>query len=1164
MSKRIIEHPAPKAGDLVGQDYWRSLDEKTGTPEFKEWLNREFPEGSSEASGFNRRHFLKMMGASFGLAGLGLAGCREPRNHTLPYAKQPENQIPGVALYFATSFPGATANQPILVETHQYRPTKIEGNTSYGPNGTATCKFAQSSILDLYDVDRAAGSQNAAGRILPKDIALGELASIAKEALAANGAGFAFLAAPSSSPTRARLIASLKKKLPQALWTEYAPVPEGAADRAASKLAGRSVRLRPDYAAAKRVLSLDADFLDAGDDATASQRAFAQARRIDNPEEVVAKMNRLYAVESTFTLTGAQADHRLRASASSIPAIAALFVAEVLTQTGGALELADTLRTKAAGLKLDDKWVKESVADLVAHRGSSLIVAGDHLPEAVHALVALANARLGAAGKTLSYVSANDTVEKTFADLADALKAGTVKTLVVLGGNPVYDAPADLEFAKIAKGVRIVRHGFHGPNADETSEFAKASPGGLFLAAPHYLESWNDGRAPNGTYVPVQPMIEPLFPCVNELEVVAAFAGVTGDAYGLVKETFAALGGKNFEAWLAEGVLPESGYNAISFSPADAKVADLVAAASFEAPALSGKSLEVRIVPSTHAYDGRYANNGWLAENPDPMLKTNWENVIAISPKLAEELKVEPQAMFINTVGQLNRNINQLIDGKLTAHVATLTLNGRKVTGPLFILPGMPDYTVSVQLGFGRRKVGRIGTRVIDAEKHLGTGYDAYPLTAYAAPAYAAGVKLELTGETAVVANTQDHWSMEGRDIIREANVSEYAADPAFASKMGPDAHSPKVYGASDAMTPAQKSLLQPRGNSAYEHPTQSLPMPNVAVWKGAEDKFPIPQQWGMSIDLNTCTGCNACVVACQAENNIPIVGRDQTLKGRDMRWIRLDRYFYDGRDAKKDGTLAIPEDPQVTFMSVACMHCETAPCESVCPANATVHDQEGLNVMAYNRCIGTRYCANNCPYKVRRFNFLDYANREVGHFYEGPVAKQGGFLGGKDLPELPKMQKNPNVSVRMRGVMEKCTFCIQRIQEAKIKVKADARDSADVRVADGVIKVACEQACASESIVFGDVSDENSRVSKLKRSKRDYGALSFLNTRPRTTYLAKLRNPNPKMPGATPSLLKLLSTPLSKAEYDSKNPAPHHGEGHGEHGHAEHAAHEHAEGTHH
>lgn len=1163
MSKRIIEHPAPKAGELVGQEYWRSLDEKTGTPEFKEWLNREFPEGSSEAAGFNRRHFLKMMGASFGLAGLGLAGCREPRNHTLPYSKQPENQIPGVALYYATSFPGATANQPILVETHQFRPTKIEGNTSYGPNGTATCKFAQASILDLYDVDRAAGSQNASGRILPKDIALDEVRKIAEEAAKSSGAGFAFLAAPSSSPTRARLIASLKKKLPQALWTEYAPVPEGAADRAASKLAGRSIRLRPDYAAAKRVLSLDADFLDAGDDATAAQRAFAQARRVDDPAEVVAKMNRLYAVESTFTLTGAQADHRLRASATSIPAIAALFVAEVLAQTGGDLALADSLRTKASGIKLDEKWVKESVADLVAHSGASLIVAGDHLPEVVHALVALANARLGAAGKTLSYVSANDTVEKTVADLASALRAGSVKTLVVLGGNPVYDAPADLEFSKIAKGVRIVRHGFHGPNADETSEFAKASPGGLFVAAPHYLESWNDGRAPDGTYVPVQPMIEPLFPAINELEVIASFAGVSGDAYAFVKETFSALGGKNFEAWLAEGVLPESGYKAVAFSPAAGAVSDLVAAASFEAPALSGKNLEVRIVPSSHAYDGRYANNGWLAENPDPMLKTNWENVIAISPKLAKELEVEPEAMFINKVNQLNRNINQLIDGKLTAHVAKLTLNGRTVTGPLFILPGMPDYTVSVQLGFGRRKVGRIGTRVNDAEKQLGlgTGYDAYPLTSYAAPACAAGVKLELTGETAVVANTQDHWSMEGRDIIREANAEEYVKQPDFAQKMGPEAHSPKVYGASDNLSAKEKSLLQPRGNSAYDHPTQSLPMPNVAVWQGEAAKgFPVPQQWGMSIDLNTCTGCNACVVACQAENNIPIVGRDQTLKGRDMRWIRLDRYFFDGRDQKSD-SLSIPEDPQVTFMSVACMHCETAPCESVCPANATVHDQEGLNVMAYNRCIGTRYCANNCPYKVRRFNFLDYSNREIGSFYKGP-AGPGGFWGGENLPELPKMQKNPNVSVRMRGVMEKCTFCIQRIQEAKIQAKSHARDSAEIRVADGVIKVACEQACASESIVFGDVSDENSRVSKLKRSKRDYGALSFLNTRPRTTYLAKLRNPNPKMPGATPSLLKVLSSPLSKAEYDAKNGGGH--AAHGEHGHAEHAGHEHAEGTHH
>lgn len=1143
MSKRIVEFPQPKAGDLVGPNYWRSLDERAESPEFKAWVEKEFPAGASELDGVNRRHFLKIMGASFGLAGLGLSGCREPRNYTLPYAKQPENLVPGVPIYFATAFPGTRAHQPVIVETHQHRPTKLEGNPSYGLNGTASSKYAQASILDLYDVDRATGHRDASGALID-DAKLGDLlAALAAEATAAQGAGLAFLARPSSSPSRARLVAAIKAKLPEALWAEYEPVAQGTADKAVSRLAGKSLRIRPDFAKAKRVLALDADFLQSGDDWVAAAKAFAAARRVDKPEEVVAKMNRLYAVESTFTLTGAQADHRLRAAASHLPAITALFIAEVLAQTGGDAALADELKTKAGSVKVDAKWITESVADLVAHRGAALIVAGDHLPESVHALVALANERLAAPGNTLTYVESADVAAAGIVDLAAALKAGTVKTLVVLGGNPAYDAPADLGFEQLVAKVRVIRHGYHGVKHDETSALTLAH-GGLFLAATHYLEGWSDGRAADGTYVPVQPMIRPLFSGIDELAILAPFAGVTGDAYAIVKETFAAQGGSNFDAWLAEGVLPGSAYKAAALTVATAKVKELVDAADFAAPALSGKNLEVRITPSSHAFDGAYANNGWLAEAPDAMLKTNWENVIAISPKLAKELDVEPKAMLINsTLKSLNRSINQLVDGKLTCRVATLTVGGRTVTGPLFILPGMPDYTVAVQLGFGRRKVGRIGSRVRELEFEdtiVGTGFDAYPLLTSNAPAYVAGVRLALTEASVVVANTQDHWSMEGRDTIREANADDYAAHPDFVKHMGPESHSPAVYGAQKHLSAQEKALTQPRGNSAYEHPAHAVPAPNVAVWQGHEAEFRKPQQWGMSIDLNTCTGCNACVVACQSENNIPIVGRDQTIKGRDMRWIRLDRYFFDGRG--KDDTLSIPEDPQVTFMSVACMHCETAPCESVCPANATVHDEEGINTMAYNRCIGTRYCANNCPYKVRRFNFLDYSDKKIGHFYEGPLGSD------QKKPELQKMQMNPDVTVRMRGVMEKCTFCIQRISEAKIRTKAEHKGSGDIAVADGVIKTACQQVCPSEAILFGDVSDANSAVSKAKASARDYGVLTFLNTRPRTTYLAKLRNPNPKMPNAPKS-------PLSKLEYDAKN-GHGHAETHGAEAHGAHAAH--------
>ena len=1095
MSKKVFEHPAPQPGEPTGPGYWRSLDERNKTPEFRTRAEREFVDGAANISSVERREFLMLMGASFGLAGLGLAGCREPRNHTLPYGKQPENTIPGVPTYYTTSFPGEFANQPLIVETHQHRPTKIEGNPSHAANGTASSKFAQASVLDMYDPDRAQVSFGANGATLTAAGVRDLLRALSAEAKANGGEGLAFLARPSTSPTRARLVAAVQAALPKARWVEYTPVAQRGSE------AALGVRALPDFAKARRILSLDADFLGAGDGSVEETRAYSAGRRADTADEAE-QMTRLYVVESTFTITGAAADHRLRASSSHISALAARFAAEVLSQLGKAASF------KLSGLKVDDEWVKQCVADLVSAKGKALIVAGDHLSADAHRAVALANAALGAA---VAYAAIPAAPTLTIADLA----AKPASTLVILGGNPAYDAPADVKVAALKATSKVVRLGFHGPSFDETSALAQAA-GGTFIAASHYLESWSDGRTIDGTYVPVQPMIEPLFPSFTELDVLAAFAGSTQEPYALVRETFATLA-KNksddaFAAWLAEGVLAGSAFPT---------VVDLtlgVPSAAFVAPELSLEKLEVRLLPSAHSGDGLYANNGWLAEAPDPMSKTVWENVILVSPKFAAKLAIEPDAMFINKIGALNRNINQLVDGRLICRVATVTVGGKSVTGPVFIMPGMADHTIGLQLGFGRRVAGRVATRVDErlAGRVTGNGFNAYPLVTAAEPAVRTGAKFTLSDATVAVCNMQDHWSMEGRDIIREGNVEDLKKNADFA-KLGIDGHAPAVYGKDGNMSPAQKAITTPRGNSAYEHPAHSV-APNVAVWKGHEDKFPALQQWGMSIDLNTCTGCNACVTACQSENNIPVVGREQVLKGRNMHWIRLDRYFFDGRAAAGN---AIPEDPQVTFMGVACQHCETAPCETVCPANATVHDDQGLNTMAYNRCIGTRYCANNCPYKVRRFNFLDFNKRVDGHYYEGPLGPEKTV---KDPADLPQLQKNPDVSVRMRGVMEKCTYCVQRIQEAKIQAKVRARNSADINVRDGVIQVACQQACPAGAIEFGDITDPKSRVAKAKASTRSYGALTYLNTRPRTTYQAKLRNLNAKMPGA-------LRLPLSRKE---------------------------------
>ena len=1111
MSKKVFEHPAPQPGEPTGPGYWRSLDERNKTPEFRTRAEREFVEGAANISAVERREFLMLMGASFGLAGLGLAGCREPRNHTLPYGKQPENTIPGVPTFYTTSFPGEFANQPLIVETHQHRPTKIEGNPSHAANGTASSKFAQASVLDMYDPDRAQVSFGANGATLSASGVRDLLRSLSAEAKANGGEGLAFLARPSTSPTRARLVAAAQAALPKARWIEYTPVAQRRAD------AALGVRALPDYAKARRILSLDADFLGAGDAAVEATRAYSAGRRADTAAEA-AQMTRLYVVESTFTITGAAADHRLRAASSHISALAARFAAEVLSQLGKPAAF------KVSGLKVDDKWVKECVTDLVkAAQGKALIVAGDHLSADAHRAVALANAALGAA---VTYAAVPAAPAGTLADLA----AKPAKTLVILGGNPAYDAPADIKFAAVAKAAtKVVRLGFHGPAFDETSALAQ-SAGGTFIAASHYLESWSDGRTVDGTYVPVQPMIEPLFPSFTELDVLAAFAGSTQEPYALVRETFATLAKTKsddaFAAWLAEGVLAGSAY------PTVVDLTLAVPAAAFTAPELSLEKLEVRLLPSAHAGDGLYANNGWLAEAPDPLSKTVWENVILVSPKLAAKLAIEPEAMVINKIGALNRNINQLVDGRLIAKLARLTVDGVSVTGPVFIMPGLADHTVGLQLGFGRKLGGRVATRVDErlAGRVTGNGFDVYPFLTTAHPAFRTGVTIELTGGTTPVCNMQDHWSMEGRDVVREGSAEDLQKNADFA-KLGIDGHAPAVYGKDGAMSPALKATTTPRGNSAYEHPDHTV-APNVAAWKGHESELKI-QQWGMSIDLNTCTGCNACVTACQSENNIPVVGRDQVLKGRNMHWIRLDRYFFDGRAQAGN---AIPEDPQVTFMGVACQHCETAPCETVCPANATVHDDQGLNTMAYNRCIGTRYCANNCPYKVRRFNFLDFNKREAGHYYEGPL---GPAKEVKDPADLPQLQRNPDVSVRMRGVMEKCTYCVQRIQEAKIQAKASARDSGRTQVADGAIQVACQQACPAGAIEFGDITDPNSRVSKAKASTRSYGALTYLNTRPRTTYQAKLRNLNPAMPGA-------IRLPLSRQEMAGREShAPAHGSGH-------------------
>ena len=1080
-----------------GAKYWKSLDDLAETPAFKEWVEKEFPSGASELEGVGRRNFMKIMAASFGLAGLGMTGCRRPKQHILPYAEQPENLIPGVANFYCSSVPGLTANTPVIVESHQGRPTKIEGNPSYKAFGGATTIYDQASILDLYDPDRSTAS-NFNNSKVPAYQVKDFLVSLKDTNTDSKGAGLAILAEPSASPSRIALKKAFEARYPKATWTEYTPSQYLNSREAAQSVFGRSVKSSVDFSQAKRILSIDSDFLSEGDDALAKSRGFTAKRKILNKNEV-SKMNRLYSVESNLTTTGSMADHRLRLSVSQMPAFLAKLGIELINLSNSGGELLSQLSSIASSCEIEDKWVKECAADLYNSKGHSVILLGDHLSVETQALGFYLNQILSAPLTLLEH--ADSASDLSISNLADSINTGSVKTLIILGGNPVFDAPADLKWAKLLNKVDTTVHLSYSYN--ETS-----AESDYHIAQSHYLETWSDGRTSEGHLVPVQPLIEPLFDTFDELSLLSSIIyDAPVENYAIVKDTFTNLGGTDFNQFLKQGILDSISYSSYTGTVDISALAQLLNQASTQKVNLGLSNLELRFIPSFHAFDGRYANNGWMMECPDPITKLTWDNALLISPRLAKELEStygvsifatstsmnEEGAFFKSAKGELQKNSSVFKRGKESAVIAQIKVGNNQLEIPMHVVPGLANYTVILPYGMGRQLVGRVGENV---------GINTYGLRTSDGMGFITGVELKATEKRFFLANTQEHWSMEGRAIVREGTVDYYKKNPDFVNQMGVESHAPANYGYKDKASLADKSQNQYRGNSAYVHPKFNEPDPNVKVWKGKEELYPNNQQWGMTIDLNTCTGCSACVVACQSENNIPIVGKDQVLRGREMHWIRLDRYF----SAEKYKASEVPEDVQVSFMGMTCAHCENAPCESVCPVNATVHDKEGLNTMAYNGCVGTRYCANNCPYKVRRFNFFDWNKREIGEFYKGP-------LGPVEEPELEKMRANPDVTVRMRGVMEKCTYCVQRIQAAKINQKSIAGASNDTAVPDGTIKTACQQVCPNDSISFGDISDPNSEVSMMKASDRNYSVLGYLNVRPRTTYLARLRNPNKLMP---------------------------------------------------
>jgi len=1022
-----------------GKQYWRSLEELADSPVFREFVAREYPQHAEEWNDpIERRTFIKLMGASMALAGL--SGCVfQPPEKIVPYIKQPEEEVPGKALFFATAAPLFGAATPILVRSNEGRPTKIEGNPDHpnnrpsdfatdvriqDPRGfSATDIFTQASILGLYDPDR---SQTLTYRedIRTWTAFVGEMRTALDEQRPKQGAGIRFLTETVISPTFGAQMRDLLQALPQAKWHQYEPVNNDNVRAGAVMAVGQPVNITYRFDLADRVLSLDSDFLSALPGSIRNAHDFMVKRRaIEENKEI----NRLYVVETTPSNTGAKADHEWCVKPSEFEGIA---------------------RALAAGSG-GPEWVAAISKDLQQHKGASIVIAGAQQSPMIHAIAHAMNNALDNIGKTVFYtdpLEVNSVDQRqSLQELIEDLDAGKVDLLVIIGGNPVYNTPTDLKFYfdRLKKAKLRVHLSLY---KDETTQLCH-----WHVPEAHYLESWGDTRSYDGTVTIMQPLIEPLYDGKTPYELLAVFSEqydrkpleivksywqqhwsqgqAAGAGAGAISPQSASV---DFESWwrktIHDGFVPNSALPtktvAIQTGWANQALTPTQATAG---------NFEVIFRPDPSIYDGRFANNGWLQELPKPLTKVTWDNVALVSPNTAQQLIGTPDN------GGATHGREHYVP-----NIDLIDQNGNQVTAPVWIMPGHADGVITIFLGFGREFHGRVAINGSNGP----VGYNAYAIRTSYEPWFTNKLQVRRSTGQHMLATTQLHFNLEDPNFSkeeREVVISETFEEFRNGKRPEDKRNEPSIYG------------------EPYNYKNQSENAPNYA--------------WGMAIDLNNCVGCNACTVACQAENNIPIVGKDQVMRSREMHWIRIDTYFK-GFDATK---------PEAThFMPVPCMHCENAPCEPVCPVHATVHSAEGLNDMVYNRCVGTKYCSNNCPYKVRRFNFFLYNDW--------------------DTPQY-QLMRNPDVSVRSRGVMEKCTYCVQRIQAVKIQSEIEGR-----RAQDGEIVTACQAVCPTEAIVFGDVNDPNSRVSKLKASERNYSLLGELNTKPRTTYLSELKNPNPEI----------------------------------------------------
>ncbi len=1005
-------------------DDWRSLEELSDTPEYRDFVEGEFPPTAAllPDEGVDRRRFLQIMGASMALAGL--TGCRRPVMEILPYSRKPEEIVPGLPTFYATAIPRPGGCFPILVESHEGRPTKIEGNPEHPHSKGKTDTFAQSAILDLYDPDR---SQKVLKDGNPSTLADFESAA---GNLFNNLAKVRFLIENVSSPA----LRMLAKELPEASWYVYEPLANEGLDEGTKLAFGKAMTPSYHLGTADVIVSLDADLLGLDDNAVSHIRGFASHRLrevkrvIEDKEtkkdkfETIFTMSRLYVAENQLTTTGSMADHRLPVKGSDVAGIALALASAILDKKAGGFDgLAKEIASAKSVPEAQD-WIKAAAEDLLA-ADRSLVVAGPRQPAIVHAIAAVLNDALGNTGNTVVWRERQGWKDaKGLKELASELTKDD--TLVILGGNPAYNAPGDIDFQALLKKAKASVH--LSLYADETSVHST-----WHLPMSHFLEAWGDAEAHDGTYSVIQPLLTPLYgETRSALEFLARRTTKykSATSYAIVLDSFKLVSKADENAFrkvLHGGFLPDSDSNTATVK-FNAK--SLEEKAKSESAKKRGGDYELSFHGDYRVYDGRFTNNGWLQETPDPVSKLVWDNAALVAPITAKEMGVQ------------------------TGDIIRIEAEKRSIEIPVFVQPGQAKDSISVHFGYGRTETGRVSK---------GSGFDVYPLRMLAQPWFIPSVKVTATGKKYTLASTQNH-----------GNMTENSKFPSVAKRVEELART---------WTLAQYATHHEDGG------VHSLPLITHPSFDGQ-------YQWAMTIDLNTCVGCNACQLACQAENNVPIVGKGEILRGREMFWIRIDRYYTGSED-----------NPEVKHQPVACVHCEAAPCETVCPVNAAVHSPEGLNVQVYNRCIGTRYCANNCPYKVRRFNWFDYHQRPLDELRLGPLAPKG-------KAETLKMQMNPDVTVRMRGVMERCNYCLQRIERAKIDAKVQDPTAALHPLADGAVVPACAQACPAGAITFGDKKNKTHRVNKLKEDRRNYVLLESVGTKPRTSYLLRLKNRNPKL----------------------------------------------------